>query len=64
MAEPKPIQVTIGMPATARPQMAITTVKAAMITAWPAVAMARPAASPTVRPRASPARWRVTMNRA
>ncbi len=45
-----------GSPATERPRMAITTVPPAKITAWPAVATARPAASGTVRPRASSSR--------
>ncbi len=64
MAAPKPMNVMSGMPATARPQMAITTVPPAMTTAWPAVAIDRPAASSTVSPRWSPARWRVMMNSA
>jgi len=48
-AAPIPMKVRNEMPATARPQMAITTVAPAISTARPAVAMARPAASSTVR---------------
>ena len=64
IAAPIPMNVIIGMPATARPQIAITTVPPAMSTAWPAVAIERPEASSTVRPRCSPARCRVMMKRA
>ena len=56
--------VTAGMPAIARPQMAITTVTPANSTAAPDVAIARPAASSTVMPARRFSRWRVTMNRA
>ncbi len=59
-----PIVVTIGMPAIAKPQMAITTVMPAKVTAAPEVAMARPAASSTERPANRCSRWRVTMNSA
>ena len=45
--------VTAGMPASASPLMAMTTVPPANTTAWPAVAMARPAASATVSPERS-----------
>ena len=59
-----PTAVMNGMPATARPRIAITTVPPAKITAWPAVATARPAASSTVIPRARCSRCRVTRNSA
>ena len=45
-----PAAVMNGMPATARPRIAITTVPPAKITAWPAVATARPTDSSTVMP--------------
>jgi hypothetical protein len=64
IAAPTPMNVTSGMPAIARPRIAITTVVPATITAWPAVAIERPAASSTVKPRCKPARWRVMMNSA
>ena len=63
-AEPKPIVVTIGMPAMASPRMAMTTVPPAMITAWPAVAVARATDSPTVMPSCRCSRWRLTTNSA
>ena len=59
-----PMIATIGMPAMARPRMAMTTVPPAMMTAWPAVAMARAAASVTVIPSCRCSRWRVTTKRA
>ena len=59
----RPMTVTAGMPAMARPQMAMTTVAPANSTAAPDVAMARPAASSTVI-RCRFSRWRVTMNSA
>ena len=64
MAAMRPITVTAGMPAMARPQMAMTTVAPANSTAAPDVAMARPAASSTVMPARRFSRCRVTMNRA
>lgn len=45
-----PSRVTYGMPATAIPQMAMTTVPPAKRTACPAVAVATPIASMTSRP--------------
>src|SRR5690606_19160712 len=64
MPATRPITVTAGIPAMARPQMAMTTVTPANSTADPDVATARPAASSTVMPRRRFSRWRVTMNRA
>ena len=63
-ADINPIRVTIGMPAMASPQIAITTVMPAKSTAEPDVAIARPAESSTVMPCARYSRWRVTMNNA
>jgi hypothetical protein len=64
MAHIRPMLVTSGMPAMARPMMAITTVMPAKSTAEPDVAMARPAASSTDCPCVRCSRWRVTMNSA
>ena len=47
IADVKPSQVTYGIPASARPQMAITTVLPANSTACPAVPLARPIESRT-----------------
>ncbi len=58
------IAVTIGIPAIARPRIAIITVIPANSTAEPDVANARPAASSTSIPWSRCSRWRVTMNRA
>ena len=44
IAAPTPMYVTNGMPATARPRIAMTTVPPAITTDWPAVAIARPIA--------------------
>ena len=49
-AEPQPIVVSIGMPATCRPAIATTTVMPAKSTDSPAVALARPTASGTGMP--------------
>ena len=59
-----PAAVRNGMPATASPRIAMTTVPPAKITACPAVATARPAASSTVIPSARCSRWRVTSSSA
>jgi hypothetical protein len=59
-----PAAVRNGTPATARPRIAMTTVPPAKITAWPAVATARPTDSSTLIPRARCSRCRVTMNSA
>ena len=59
-----PAAVMNGMPATIRPRIAMTTVPPAKITARPAVATARAAASSTSIPRARCSRWRVTSSSA
>ena len=59
-----PPAVMNGMPATARPRMAMTTVPPANTTALPAVARARPTDSSTSIPRARCSRCRVTTNSA
>ena len=61
---PTPAAVMNGMPATIRPRIAITTVPPAKITARPAVATDRAAASSTASPRARCSRWRVTSSSA
>ena len=63
-ADEKPIAVTVGMPATTRPQIAMTTVVPANTTAMPDVPLAWPAESGTLIPLASCSRWRVTTNSA
>ncbi len=63
-ADTRPMIVTAGMPAMARPMMAMTTVVPANSTAAPDVATARAADSSTVMPAARCSRWRVTTNRA
>ena len=64
IAMAKPIAVIDGMPASSRPQMAMTTVVPANSTDWPAVAVAWPAASAGLMPSWRCWRWRVTMNSA
>ncbi len=59
-----PAAVMNGTPATASPRIAMTTVPPAKITACPAVATARPAASATSDPRCRNSRCRVTRNSA
>jgi hypothetical protein len=63
-AAARPISVRNGMPATARPASAITTVRPAVTTADPAVPTAMATASGTGRPRRNSCRNRVTMNSA
>ena len=52
-----------GRPDRDNPQMATTTVAPANTTAWPAVALARPAASQGSIPSVRNCRYRVTTNR-
>jgi hypothetical protein len=63
-ADTRPMIVTAGMPAMARPMMAMTTVVRANSTAAPEVATAGPADSSTVIPVARCSRRRVTTKRA
>ena len=64
IAEPQPIVVSIGMPATCRLAIATTTVMPANSTDSPAVAFARPTASGTGMPSARFCRCRARMNSA
>jgi len=63
-ADPQPIVVVIGMPATCRPPIATTTVMPANSTDRPAVAFALPTASGTGIPSARFCRCRARMNKA
>ena len=59
-----PMALMAGSPARNRPRMAMTTVVPANSTACPAVALAVPAASSTLRPAWRSCRCRVTMKSA
>ena len=63
-ADPQPIVVSIGMPATCRLAIATTTVMPAKSTERPAVALARPTASAIGMPEARFCRWRARMKSA
>lgn len=63
-ADVRPIEVSIGTPATDRPARAMRTVAPAKTTALPAVAVARATDSRTGIPSASWVQCRETMNRA
>lgn len=60
----KPIVMNTGIRDSTRPHSASSTVNPANSTDSPAVAMARPTASGTSSPSASPSRCRVRMNSA
>lgn len=64
MTAASPILVSMGMPITAIPASAITTVRPAKATAEPAVPTARETASTADRPRVRSSRYLETTNRA
>ena len=59
-----PARPTNGMPVTSRPEIETSTMPAAVIAEWPAVALARFAASTGERPARSSSCWRAEISSA